>query len=96
MIAGQSAQALVLAQLLAIGLVVVLTYVCLPRTRWTLGAFLLVAMSGILGLWTTIATMLWSENLLLLLFALLLLAIARRGEWGLGRVVLIGVIVGPA
>ena len=98
LVVGESVQGIVLLQVLGAGLVVFLAFAMMPDGIFPNVALLLVALgSGIVSEWMQMADRLLSENLLMLLFALLLLLISRlKAVPGPGGVALVGILLGIA
>ena len=97
-VVGESVQGLILLQLLGAGLVVFVAFLTIPEGLIPTVAFLLVALgTGIVEQWMQLAEKLLSENLLLVMFALLLLVVSRlKTAPSFTSMALVGTILGIA
>ncbi len=98
LIVGESVQGLILLQLLGAGLVVFLAFLAIPEGMVPTAVFLVVTLgTGIIEQWMRLAERLLSENLLLVMFALLLLVVSKlKVVPSLASMTLVGTILGIA
>ncbi|MBV8087370.1 MAG: hypothetical protein JO247_21375, partial [Chloroflexi bacterium] len=93
---GEPLQGIVLLQLLSMGLVVaVIAMAVLPRAAGIAGLLVLLA-TGVVGAWFDLAGYVLSENLLVPVFAVLLLVVSRHERSSRRQLVLVGVLMGLA
>lgn len=98
LIVGESVQGLILLQLLGAGLVAFLAFLAIPEGIVPTAAFLVVTLgTGIVEQWMQQAEKLLSENLLLVMFALLLLVVSKlKAVPSLANMALVGTILAIA
>lgn len=111
LLVGESVQGILVLQLLAVGLVILLAFLALPRNTATVVSFAVVGLgTGVFREWMMLAGRLLSENLLMVVLAALLFVVARldRGNRDVGpegpigsipstrSMLLVGVLLGIA
>jgi hypothetical protein len=98
LVVGDSAQGIILLQLLGVGLVLLLAFLSLPESASAVVALALVVLgSGISQEWATMAGRLLSENLSMVVYGLLLYLVSRlRPVPSVASLALLGILLGIA